>query len=348
MFKLKNILLILTAACLICGCATTKKLKAGKDSELVITEGMAPIVNNNLAGAKKVSLDEALKGALGLVVGIYVSQESLVSKAVLIEDNIVSQTEGYIEGYDILKESYDDKFYKTKIKAVVKKADLLAKMKALEINKDDAFKPIIFVSIKESVDNKAADTKYAENELKKFFTDKGYKVHLKEYADIAISGTVAANYDKDFSGIQSYQANLSLTAANLYGQEISNEQTTVGGAGITKEAASKASFQNAITKVKEKLESDIDKYTKDKAIAYLYVTGVPSANDMNGLVNTLRTMIEIKDCMVRRYDAEGSLIELYLKYPDFAKLVERLKNVEKLKITQFDNKNVSAEFVKDK
>ena len=345
MFKLKNVLLMLTAVCLLFGCATTKKLKAGKDSELVITEGIAPIVNNNLQGAKKVSLDEALKNALGLVVGIYVSQEALVSKAVLIEDNIVSQTEGLVEGYDILKESYDDKFYKTKIKAVVKKGDLLAKMKELEINKDE-IKPIIAVSVQETVDNQASNTNYSETALKKFFTDNGYKIHLKEYADVVITGVVSADYDRDFGGFKSYQTNLSLKASNVYGQEISNEQTTVGGAGITSQAASKAGCENAVSKVSEKMLKDIEKYAKEKAIAYLYVTNVPTVNDMNSLVNTLRTMIEIKDCLVRKYDKDGSLIELYLKYPNFEKLVTRLKNVEKLKITQFDSKNISAEFVK--
>ena len=345
MFNLKNILLIITSVCFLFGCATTKKLKAGKDSELVIAEGMAPIVNNNLQGAKKVSLDDALKNALGLVVGIYISQESLVSKSVLIEDNIVSQTEGLIDGYQVLKESYDDKFYKSKVKAVVKKGDLLAKMKELEINKDD-IKPIISVSISETIDNRTGSTNYAETELKKFFTDKGYKVHLKEYADVIITGTVNANYDKDFGGFKSYQTDMTLTASNVYGQEISNEQTTVGGAGITKQAASKAGCQNAVTKVSEKMLKDIEKYTKEKAVAYLYVTNVPTVNDMNGLVNTLRTMIEIKDCLVRKYDKDGSLIELYLKYPNFEELVTRLKNAGKIKITQFDSKNISADFIK--
>ena len=86
-------------------CSSAKyQIKAtAPDTEVVEAEGSAPVINGDLAGSKKTSLHEAMKSALGLVIGVYVSQESLVSKAILIEDNITSQTEGYIEKYDVLK-----------------------------------------------------------------------------------------------------------------------------------------------------------------------------------------------------------------------------------------------------
>jgi len=74
------------------------KIKATTpNTELVEAEGMGPIINGDIASAKQTSLSDALKNSLGLVIGVYVSQEALTSKAALIEDNITSQSEGYIE-----------------------------------------------------------------------------------------------------------------------------------------------------------------------------------------------------------------------------------------------------------
>lgn len=346
MFNIKNILILISMVCFACGCATTRHtIKATQNTELVETEGIAPIINNNLQSAKETALKEALKNSLGLVVGVYLSQESLVEKSILIEDNISSQTEGYIEKYEILNEVYDDKFYKTKIKALVRKEDLLAKMKSLELNTDTTFKPIISIDIKETIDNKKSNNKYGETELKKILTNKGYKIHLKQYCDILITGMVETNYDTSFNNIKSYQAICNLKVANLYGQEISNKQMSVGGAGITKETASKTSCQNAINKVADKIILDIDNYTKEKSIVLLYVSNVKNINQLNGLIKTLRTTIEIKDCIVRKYDDNGSLIELYLKYPNIEKLIVRLKNIKELNINKYNLQNIVADYV---
>ena len=89
------------------GCATTpasRIVATAPNTEAVEAEGRPRSSRGDAAGARKTALDEAMKSALGLVVGVYVSQEALVSKSMLIEDNIMSQTGGYIERYAVLKE----------------------------------------------------------------------------------------------------------------------------------------------------------------------------------------------------------------------------------------------------
>lgn len=154
------------------GCSSTSskisiKVDNPNKSELVKTEGSAPIIDNNLLDAKKTAIHDALKNALNLVVGVYVSQESLVSKSILIEDNITSQTEGYIEKYQILKEWQENNFYKVKIEALVKKEDISSKIKALDLEPKKLGNPIIKFQIEEQIDNEISNNNYAVNELKK-------------------------------------------------------------------------------------------------------------------------------------------------------------------------------------
>ena len=178
----------LLAAMLLAGCSATRKstLNSAYETEVVEAEGIAPVVNGDLDGARKTSLHEAMKNALGLVVGIYVSQEAMVSKAILIDDTITSQTEGYIEKYETLKETRDGDFYKTKIRAHVRKEDITAKLRKLESEPQKLGNPVIGFDISESVDGKVQETEYAALELKSRFSEAGFMTGEKDKADILI------------------------------------------------------------------------------------------------------------------------------------------------------------------
>ena len=182
------------------GCASARPvIKAtAPNTEVVTAEGMAPIINGDITGAKKTSLHEAMKNALGLVIGVYVSQEALaVSKAMLIEDNITSQTEGYIERYDVIKEWKDGDFYKTQIKALVRKEDLSAKIKSLDLEPKMLGNPVVVFKIDEYIDGVESKTSYVADELKKKFVDKGFVVVEAGEPDILITGRADAVFNTD-------------------------------------------------------------------------------------------------------------------------------------------------------
>ena len=130
---LKQLLYILLFTALIAGCASGNINKAqGFKVEVVEAEGIAPL-SANLGQARQNAVNDAQKRAVESVVGVYVSAASLVSKAQMLEDNITSQTEGYIQDYKIIKEKKDNDFYRVNIKAWVKRDGLSKKISEMDV-----------------------------------------------------------------------------------------------------------------------------------------------------------------------------------------------------------------------
>ena len=230
----------------IAGCATGKPaMKATATSEVVTATGAAPIVNGETEGARNTSLHDALKNALGLVVGVYVSQEALVSKSMLIEDNITSQTDGYIERYDVIKQWIEGDFYKTQVKALVRKEDLSAKIKSMELEPKRLGNPVVTFAVDDLVDGNLAKTHYAEDSLKKYFVDQGFTASESSASDILISGRAEASFNTDqgLGGLISYRSALSVKAVKSgSGDVITSVSQTLGGVDVTKDAAAKAAI----------------------------------------------------------------------------------------------------------
>lgn len=329
------------------GCTSTQK-KAGAAVEIVEAEGIAPIVNNDITGAKKTSLHEAMKNALGLVIGVYVSQEALVSKAILIEDNITSQTEGYIEKYEVLKESRDGEFYKTKIRARVRKEDLAAKLKTLELEPKKLGNPVVAFSIKESIDGEPSDTRYAESELKKKFIEEGFVVAETEKCDILINGKADAtfNTDQGLGGMISYRAAVSVKAVKPGSNDvITTSDETTGGVDVTKPAAAKTAIMNGAQKISADLPSTVLKFLKERSVVRLSLSNVENMNKLNEFTRSVRALIEVRDCWVRNYSNGTASLDLDLKRgtaPDIAKRLEQNKNFN-IKIKNLGAYDIEAE-----
>jgi len=159
-----------------CGCVTTKEMiiKPTVDTEVVEAEGQSPIIKDDITGAKNAALSDAQRAALGLVVGVFVTGETLVSKSVLLEENILGQTQGYIERWTILKESRDNEFYKVRIKAAVRKEDLAKKLNEMQWETKPS--PIVAFWIDEYVEDTAVQTSAIGGQLSQHFINAGFRV----------------------------------------------------------------------------------------------------------------------------------------------------------------------------
>lgn|SRR3989339_972019 len=334
------------------GCASTAshKIKAtAPNTEVVEAEGMAPITNNDINGAKKTSLHEAMKNALGLVIGVYVSQEALVSKAMLIEDNITSQTEGYIEKYDILKEWREGEFYKTKIKALVRKEDLSAKLKTLDLEPKKLGNPLVAFNIDESIDGKSSETKYSESELKNKFVEAGFVVSDDvKNSDILINGKADSNFNTDqgLGGMISYRASVSCKAIKTGSNDvITTFEETVGGVDVTKMAAAKAAILNGAKKIGQNFPNTVLRFLKERSTVRLTISNIESINKLNDFVRSVRSLIEVRDCFVRNYSNNVASVDLDLKRgsaSDIAKRLEQNQNFS-LKIAKIGAYDIEAE-----
>jgi hypothetical protein len=338
---------------LLFGCANTRlTLKIDNtNSELVSAEGTAPIINGDITGAKKTSLHESLKNALSLVVGVYVSQESLVSKSVLIEDNITSQTEGYIEKYNIIKEWREGDFYKTQIKAVVRKEDLSAKIKALELEPKKLGNPVVKFNIEELIDGKISNNNYSANELKKQFIEDGFIVSDSDISDILITGNVSSdlNPDNELGGMVSYRSTLAIKAIKTNSKDvISTSENTVSGIDVTKQAAAKTSIIKNVQKVSKKLSQSTLTYLKEHSTIQLNISNIYDLNTLNSLVMAMRSLIDVRDCKVRNFANNIASIDIDLKRGnplDLAKKIEQLTSI-KVKINKVEAYYMEGEILK--
>ena len=115
----RSTLLVAGLSLILAGCAGSRSSLKKGEGEVVIAEGFAPYEPDDLLKTKRASLTDAQRPAVEKVVGVFVTAKTLVEKAVAIENNIMSQTEGWVKTYEILKEGpVEGGLYRTKIKAL--------------------------------------------------------------------------------------------------------------------------------------------------------------------------------------------------------------------------------------
>ncbi len=337
---------LLTAA----GCSATHRsaLNPAYETEVVEAEGMAPVVAGDTAGAKNTSLHEAMRTALGLVVGVYISEDALVSKSMLIDESITSQSEGYIEKYEVLKEWREGDFYKTRILAHVRKEDLSAKLRTLETEPQKLGNPVIGFDIKESADAKPQPTNYAELELKNRFSDAGFITGDKEKADILIKGEAdtAFNTKEGLGGFISYRAGISISAVKQGSLEtLASMQESAGGIDLTETAAARASIINAAKKAADPLKERLLKALREKSIVRLNLANVRTMNDLSEFTKVLRNIPAVRASWVRSYSGGLAVLDVAMHKGGAADLSQLLMKSPRMpvKVSRTSSYDLDAE-----
>jgi hypothetical protein len=80
--------------------------RAGSESETheVVATGLGSILGNDVAHARDDAVEDALRKGIEDALGLIVEAETLVENFQLIEDNIYSKTQGYVQKYDVVSE----------------------------------------------------------------------------------------------------------------------------------------------------------------------------------------------------------------------------------------------------
>ncbi len=343
---------LLMAAALLAaaGCSGTRRsaLNPAYETEVVEAEGSAPIVGGDVEGAKKTALHDSMRNALGLVVGVYVSQDALVSKSVLIDENITSQTEGYIEKYETLKEWRDGDFYKVRIRAHVRKEDLSAKLRTLESEPQKLGNPVIGFDIPESVDGKPQQTDYAALELKSRFSDAGFITGEKDKADILVKGDAQTSFNtkEGLGGFVSYRAGVSVSAVKAgSGETLASEQETAGGIDLNDAAAARASLINAAKKAADPLKDKVLKALRERSIVRLNLANVGSLNELSEFTKLLRNIPAVRASWVRSYEGSAAVMDVAMHKGGAADLSQLLMKNGKMpiKINRTSSYDLDAE-----
>ena len=129
---MKRIFLILALACLASTCPQQPLAFAAEQQTLpTVTVVMATGVGTDASKALKKALMNAVEQAVGLIV----DAETVVKNEKVIKDEILTYSDGFVEKFEKLKEAKDDDgLWEVKVKAVVRKLQLIEKLKASKVS----------------------------------------------------------------------------------------------------------------------------------------------------------------------------------------------------------------------
>jgi hypothetical protein len=164
----------------------------------VVSSGLGAILGSDVAHARDDAIEDALKRGLEDALGLFVKSETLVENYQLIEDNIYSKTQGYVQKYDVISEGKrNEELYEVTVRATIKMAELKDDYEAIKTLMRRKNMPRIMMMIEESNIGEApglfhyveADMNTAEISLTDALMEKGFK-----FIDRA---TVKKNLDKE-------------------------------------------------------------------------------------------------------------------------------------------------------
>jgi len=139
-------------------------------------EGMATVHNNLLDIARDKAIDDAQRRAVEKAVGVMVTSISEVENYQLKLDRILSESQGFINGYQIVSEKRSGDQYIVVIEADVGTGRLKDRMTAINMILIRKAKPRLMVIF----DDQAQKDAIAESSMAKFFLSQGFKVHASE------------------------------------------------------------------------------------------------------------------------------------------------------------------------
>lgn len=188
-------------------------------------EGVAVIVDNNTALARDQAVKDALRMVVEQTVGTMISSETVVQSYEVLQDQIYSKTQGYIQNYNIINEIPDGSLYRVTIQANVAKGVLKNDLMALGLLIARKNMPRIMIMVAEQnvgMHNYAywwhvvtgyADLTITENTLMEKLSEKGFNIvdHSVKTKKIQIS---------DAYKIESLTNDAIKTIGNLYDAEV--------------------------------------------------------------------------------------------------------------------------------
>lgn len=362
------------------GCAGSRKMVktfSGASGEIVEAEGIAPIMNNDLINARKAALADAQKSAVELVVGVYVSAETMVQKAVTIKSDILARTEGYITRYDILKEGEEGKFYKVRIKALVKLEEINHDLDELGllVTPEEAGNPRISIIIEEEIDGSPSESGDAEMALFQAFLNANYPmvesttlsetevesalsgdasfyraIGEKLKVEILIIGAVSAGLvtTEGLGGFISYRASTNLKAIRCgNGKVLVTASDVQSGVDITRNIAAAKALKQAAQKSGEKIAHELAAKIQQQSVVVIEVGGISSITMLREFQNFLDKLSEVKSVQVRKYAKGKADIDVYMQEGTPQDIAEHLTktplwNVDVQSVSAYDL-NVSLE-----
>lgn len=319
------------------GCSTSSQhLKQGKtlEGEVVEAEGVVPFNGMDLAGTRAAALSAAQRAAVELVVGVYVSGKTKVDKAVAVESNILSKSEGLVKRYEVLSEGRSGDWFKLKIRALVATKDIHEKLESMGMLRAPAVgNPRVTILLQEYVGEKSDANKSASRALTQALLDRGFKVVelpssvkrdddpaevartlSRNVAEILLAGLGRAQSlgygTKALGGMASYRATVSYRVLEVgTGEVISTISETASGLEATKDAAADKALQEAAKLTAKNLDS-LPRDLTQRAHAEVTINGLTSFAALSKLQAGLLKVNGVRDLYLRSYNQTDGIAVL--------------------------------------
>ncbi|MDZ7262853.1 MAG: flagellar assembly protein T N-terminal domain-containing protein, partial [candidate division KSB1 bacterium] len=154
-------------------------------TQQITATGTGTIYGGDVALARDQAIDNALRRAVEQAMGTWVQSEVVVQNYMVVEDNILNWSSGYVRNYQIVSEyQKTPELYEVTLQAEVEMADLMKDMDAVKSLLAKAGNPRIMIimneqNIGESYDQYHffnVDMTVAETAMMQTFMDKGFEV----------------------------------------------------------------------------------------------------------------------------------------------------------------------------
>ena len=328
------------------------------ESELVTVTGRAYIEDNDLESAYQSALNNALRTALEQAVGVYINAETRTENFELIEDNILTRTQGYIKSYDIIDEYLEDDNYFLKLEAKVSSEDLIDDLEALELNIKRFGNPRLAVVVDNFLvatelqskllaagylvvepqtieENLASEQKEAIIEGDYDLAD---EIANRLSADILISGTVETDFvdlgeqfsDGFGSGLISAYGNINLKVINAATAEIvAVANSDAREVGISEQSASRDALLTASNEIADLMVEELTRnlISDDKTVG-LTINNLTTV----GKINQFETALAESDDVLMTYFREyaGNSLSFDLDVKNETRLLNLAADLEEL------------------
>ena len=155
---------------------SSSSLSYPQEITTIKSDGVGNIISGAKSRARDMAIEDALRRAVEQAVGTFISSESLVKNAVLVNDSIYSHSRGYVKGYTILQESADGDLYRVTLESRVSIPGIKDDLEAVGLLMTRKHKPRIMVVIPEHHINRTIPDPAGETEIIKRLLEKGFKV----------------------------------------------------------------------------------------------------------------------------------------------------------------------------
>ena len=137
-----------------------------------MAQGAATVHKNFVDIARDKAVDNALRNAVEMAVGVMISSRTLVENFQVKLDQILSESKGYINAYEVVSEEREGDTYRVTIEADVRIGSLKDKIKAINLILSRKSKPRLMILFGQQ----AQKDFIAEAAMVKSFLSKGFKL----------------------------------------------------------------------------------------------------------------------------------------------------------------------------